>query len=212
MPRRTAKQAQETREKILTGALNVFCEKGFSRSTLKDIAKHIGMTRGAVYWHFKDKTDLLIELMKDMHEKQVLMMAQKMNEPDSLDELLKYFCTQVDLLEQNQEFHNFVLFLSLQVEWKTEKQIMDALQKGRLQNMLFVLVMKGLQRAYERGEVRPGVDLRQTCDILIGLYTGLVRLNLGGMNKAPLDKSMAQAMRAVLDSIRSDHKPEPSDP
>ena len=55
MARRTNEQAQQTREKILEGALNVFSEKGFSRSTLGDIAKRIGMTRGAVYWHFKDK-------------------------------------------------------------------------------------------------------------------------------------------------------------
>ncbi|MBU4603719.1 MAG: TetR family transcriptional regulator, partial [Proteobacteria bacterium] len=54
MARKTNEQAQETRRKILAGALNVFSEKGFSRSTLGDIAKRIGMTRGAVYWHFKD--------------------------------------------------------------------------------------------------------------------------------------------------------------
>ena len=212
MARRTAKQAQETREKILKGALDVFSEKGFSRATLKDIAKHIGMTRGAVYWHFKDKTDLLIELTKVMHEKQELLMAQKMNEPDCLDDLLKYFCAQVDLLEQNQEFRNFVLFLSLQVEWKTEKQIMEALQKGRLQNMLFVLAMKCLRRACERGEVRPGVDLQQTCDILIGTFTGLVRMSLGGMSKTPLQKSVDQALRAILDSIRSETKTVSSTP
>lgn len=46
MARRTNEQAQQTRENILRGALDVFSEKGFSRSTLSDIAKRIGMTRG----------------------------------------------------------------------------------------------------------------------------------------------------------------------
>lgn len=52
MPRRTKEEAEATRESVLRAALDLFSEKGYSRTTLNDIAKRIGMSRGAVYWHF----------------------------------------------------------------------------------------------------------------------------------------------------------------
>jgi TetR/AcrR family transcriptional regulator, acrAB operon repressor len=60
--RRTKEDADKTREAILMAALNVFYKKGVSRATLADIGKEAGVTRGAVYWHFKDKIDLFLQL------------------------------------------------------------------------------------------------------------------------------------------------------
>ncbi|MCI0511313.1 TetR family transcriptional regulator [Chromohalobacter marismortui] len=58
MPRRTKAEAEATREALLDAAEDVFLEKGVSRTSLEHIARHAGMTRGAVYWHFKNKADL----------------------------------------------------------------------------------------------------------------------------------------------------------
>ncbi|PHV12063.1 TetR family transcriptional regulator [Chitinimonas sp. BJB300] len=56
MARKTKEQAAETREQLLDAAERVFHDKGVSRATLDDIARDAGMTRGAIYWHFKNKT------------------------------------------------------------------------------------------------------------------------------------------------------------
>ena len=58
MPRRTKAEAEATREALLDAAEDVFLDKGVSRTSLEHIARHAGMTRGAVYWHFKNKADL----------------------------------------------------------------------------------------------------------------------------------------------------------
>lgn len=63
MARRTAEEAAETRERLLDAAQEVFVEKGVSRSTLEDIARRAGCTRGAVYWHFENKLSLLTALL-----------------------------------------------------------------------------------------------------------------------------------------------------
>jgi TetR/AcrR family acrAB operon transcriptional repressor len=60
--RRTKEDAGKTREAILMAALEVFYQKGVSRATLADIGQAAGVTRGAVYWHFKDKIDLFLQL------------------------------------------------------------------------------------------------------------------------------------------------------
>ena len=63
MARRTKEEAQETRARILDTAEKVFMVKGVSRTSLDDIAEAAGVTRGAIYWHFKNKADLFDAMM-----------------------------------------------------------------------------------------------------------------------------------------------------
>ncbi|EKT65003.1 multidrug efflux transporter transcriptional repressor AcrR [Providencia burhodogranariea] len=58
MARKTKQQAEETRQEILDAAIKTFSERGVSSTSLADIAKAAGVTRGAIYWHFKNKVDL----------------------------------------------------------------------------------------------------------------------------------------------------------
>lgn len=60
--RRTKDEALETRHRILDVAERVFSERGVTRTSLADIAKAAGVTRGAVYWHFADKADLFCNM------------------------------------------------------------------------------------------------------------------------------------------------------
>lgn len=62
--RKTKAEALETRERLLEAAGRVFCEKGVNSASLDDVAKAAGVTRGAIYWHFKNKSDLVDALLK----------------------------------------------------------------------------------------------------------------------------------------------------
>lgn len=63
MPRRTKEDALATRESLLDAAERLFQAQGVSGTSLHDIATAAGATRGAVYWHFKDKADLFNAMM-----------------------------------------------------------------------------------------------------------------------------------------------------
>ena len=58
MARRTKEEAAITREQLLDAAEHVFRERGVAGSSLAEVAAAAGVTRGAVYWHFRDKADL----------------------------------------------------------------------------------------------------------------------------------------------------------
>lgn len=64
MARRTKEEAQETRARILDAAERIFYDKGVARASLEDIAVAAEVTRGAIYWHFKDKAELFDAMMK----------------------------------------------------------------------------------------------------------------------------------------------------
>ena len=58
MARRTKMEAEQTREQIIDAAEELFLTRGVARATLEQIAQAAGVTRGAIYWHFRDKDDL----------------------------------------------------------------------------------------------------------------------------------------------------------
>ena len=64
MARRTKADAQATRSSLLDAAEQLFQARGVSRTSLNDIALAAGTTRGAIYWHFKDKADLFNAMME----------------------------------------------------------------------------------------------------------------------------------------------------
>lgn len=64
MPRRTKAEAEQTRNSLLDAAERLFQAQGVSRTSLLDIAQAAGATRGAIYWHFKDKADLFNAMME----------------------------------------------------------------------------------------------------------------------------------------------------
>lgn len=68
MARRTKEEALETRNSLIAAALELFCEKGVARTTLTDIARAAGVTRGALYWHFRDKVDLFEAVWERLRE------------------------------------------------------------------------------------------------------------------------------------------------
>ena len=76
MARKTKEDTEHTYATLLDAAESVFTQKGVAATTLHDIALEAGMTRGAIYWHFKDKG----ELVRAMCDRATLPMEAMVNE------------------------------------------------------------------------------------------------------------------------------------
>ncbi|MCV6546460.1 MAG: TetR family transcriptional regulator [Cohaesibacter sp.] len=59
MARKTKEEAEKTYHALLQAAANLFTRYGIAETTLNQIAKEAGVTRGAFYWHFEDKNDVV---------------------------------------------------------------------------------------------------------------------------------------------------------
>lgn len=57
--RRTKEEAEATRTQIIKSALSLFAANGPAATNLNSVAEAAGVTKGAIYWHFKNKWDLL---------------------------------------------------------------------------------------------------------------------------------------------------------
>ena len=62
--RRSKNDAEKTKQLLVQAACEVFYREGVARATLEQIAREAGLTRGALYWHFNNKVDILDELFQ----------------------------------------------------------------------------------------------------------------------------------------------------
>jgi AcrR family transcriptional regulator len=72
---RQAERSEATRSALIAVARRLFSDRGFERTSTVDIATEAGVTRGALYHHFKDKEDLFIGVFEEI-EKQLMERAQ----------------------------------------------------------------------------------------------------------------------------------------
>jgi AcrR family transcriptional regulator len=63
----TVPTRRSTRERILDIALELFTERGYDKTSLRDIAERLGTTKAALYYHFARKEDILLELHLRLH-------------------------------------------------------------------------------------------------------------------------------------------------
>ena len=56
----------DTRARIHDVALDVFCERGYERATLREIADNLGITRPALYYHYRSKDDILTCIHREL--------------------------------------------------------------------------------------------------------------------------------------------------
>ena len=67
-PRAVDGRRTDTRHRIHAVALEVFIERGWEGATLREIADRLGITRPALYYHFKSKEDILASVHRDLSQ------------------------------------------------------------------------------------------------------------------------------------------------
>jgi len=76
MVARKAVAKELTRDMIMDAARDLFVEKGYQQVSMRQIAKKLNYSHGAIYYHFKNKAELFYALVKD----HFLMLDQKIEE------------------------------------------------------------------------------------------------------------------------------------
>jgi AcrR family transcriptional regulator len=175
--RRTKAQAQATREQLLAAAERLFLERGLAATSLQDIARAAGVTRGAVYWHFADKVALAEALFErvDLPMEQVLAEAEREVASDPLAQLRNLAGSAIRLIRDDAPARRaFTILLHsgpfigelAPLARRHDESLNDCL--GRMER-LFAAAMAA-------GQLRRDITPRQAVTALFGLVDGLLRL------------------------------------
>ncbi|MEM7019361.1 MAG: TetR/AcrR family transcriptional regulator [Pseudomonadota bacterium] len=82
----THESAAVRRAQILDAALQCFGEKGFSRAKMDDIVQASGLSKGAIYWHFKSKDEIFLALF-DTYAESIFEAWQQVETNSTLEQL-----------------------------------------------------------------------------------------------------------------------------
>jgi len=174
MPRKTKEEAEETRHRILDSALDLFSEKGYGHTTLNDIAERAGFTRGAVYWHFKDKVELFLAMSDELEEMPALenLFAQPITNLHDLRHLLVGYLGFIINDERYRKYHEVVNF---KTEWTQELE--PVLKRNRrLAREIINLLKKDLAKLKHRGLLNHQVNPERSALAALALLEGLIAL------------------------------------
>ncbi len=176
MARKTKEEAQATRCGLLDAAERLFLAQGVSRTSLQDIASAAGVTRGAVYWHFKDKSDLFNAMM----DRVILPMEATCAGLDTTDDRpVLPFVRQlmIDLFRRVSEDEQLRRVLAISLNKMEDTDELSAVRERRVQlRQAFRDRLAGaLQRAQARGEVSAAWPARSAALGLHALVDGLLQ-------------------------------------
>jgi TetR/AcrR family acrAB operon transcriptional repressor len=124
MVRKTKEDAELTKQRIIDAARTVFLTRGVSRSTLEHIATEATVTRGAVYWHFKNKTDIFYAL----RDRNFLPLIDRMYDTlgvrsdniDPLTQIENSLCDTINQLNENTEMRQIYEIMMIKCEYVDE--------------------------------------------------------------------------------------------
>ncbi len=175
MARKTKEEAQETRNRLLDTAEIVFNERGVSRTSLAEIAEAAGVTRGAIYWHFKNKLDLFNAMME-----RVILPVEEVTEEFADGQIADPVCNIRDRsvailkdLGRNPQMQRVFDIMSHKCEYVDDMApLKDRHLEGR--GRCVQHVEEGFRQAIRKGRLPKGTDARLAAVGLHALIDGLI--------------------------------------
>lgn len=156
MARRTKQEALETREAILDAAAQVFFDKGVAKAGLGEIAEVAGVTRGAVYWHFKNKVDLFEALHDTLHEPfmEVILRDLENDHPQPLKQLEELCANVLVELSGNVKKQRTLSIFFFKCDYSGEMaQVLKKQEAQQIKSRM--LFDRYFERAKAKGHVNP---------------------------------------------------------
>jgi AcrR family transcriptional regulator len=93
-------QGREARDELLSAALRVFARRGYGQAGVDEIAAEAGYSKGALYWHFSGKEELLMALLDERIDApmrdRVALLASAPPDRDMSVEATRAFAQQLD--------------------------------------------------------------------------------------------------------------------
>ncbi len=208
--RRTKAEAEQTREAVLAGAIEVFLERGVSRATFDEIARTAGVTRGAIYWHFKDKLELFLALERranlpneEFSERLRARLADD-TKLDPLEELAATIHAGLAAFASDPERYRILTILWLRCEYVGE--MLPAMEgQQRANTLLRELFEAAIGLAASRGGVAPEWPAGLAARALLLLVNGAVEDWLREPGGVELVTATMPLVTGFLESIRSPH-------
>jgi AcrR family transcriptional regulator len=194
-------QAERTRAAILEGAIGLFARKGFASTSTQDLSKAVGVTPGALYWHFEDKEALLIAVLSELQARLAaeLAAARRKQAPSGPRETLEALVWRVSkVVERHQEYLLLVGGVSAEatdVNPRVEKALREA-YRG-----IAVVVEAILDQGSAAGLIDSDLDRPCAAQLFMGMYMGGIMHQRLFREELPLARALPVLRRMLMSAL-----------
>lgn len=161
--RRTKEESLVTRERIIQASYEIIREKGYDQMTRDDIAFKVGMTRGAVNWHFSSKEEIylaaLTKILEDFQRQRQAFFCDEKLSPEEKIERLIYMP-----IEMQQEYRFINSIPTYLLERQPFKDIISQMAQNRRQCVVQI------ERCLAQIEAQSGRTYENRKDLAYILY------------------------------------------
>lgn len=202
MARKTKEDAQATRDLLLDTAEHLFSERGVSACSLNEIAQAADLTRGAVYWHFENKADLLKALWERvaLPIQQAFEQVDQQQADDPLSRIRHKACWMASHIEHDSHINAMMKILLLRCEFTDETESARAhfreVREECLSNMA-----EEFRLAVKAGQLPDKLDAETSALGLFGLADGLCFHWLIDPARFAIEASTRNAVAAYLNGL-----------
>lgn len=203
MARKTKAQALETRHQILDAAIILFSQQGVSATSLADIAAAASVTRGAIYWHFKNKADVLHEiwLRCDAGLDNVELEYQTKYPGDPLSVLRAMLVYIFEATANDPQRRALMEIIFHKCEFVGEMATLKNIQQNLLLEC-YDRIEGVLRQCIEAAQLSPRLNTRQAALIMRGYVNGMMESWLFTPESFDLAGDAPELVNAFIDMLR----------
>ncbi|WDV46458.1 TetR/AcrR family transcriptional regulator [Clostridiaceae bacterium M8S5] len=195
MPKISEEKKQIKREYILEVAFELFSQKGYTATGMRDIMKVANISKGGIYVYFKSKTEILLSLVERFDSKRHYILDQLDKSLSSHDMLSQYLRKRLGIFkqEENCKWSRVALeFWSLPSNTPEIASIKDRRYREYKDDIKYII-----NRGINCGEFRSNCDVDSVVYQIMGTINGIGVL-AGSMNRVITDKHIQTAIDMYL--------------
>ncbi|OGW17360.1 MAG: hypothetical protein A3G93_04450 [Nitrospinae bacterium RIFCSPLOWO2_12_FULL_45_22] len=188
-------QSEKTKATIIKAAISLFAKNGFHNTSIAQITEMCQLSKGALYWHFEDKEDLLMAVIDQVRQewKDVLRKNLKRNwsAQKKMENILDLF---VETTLENKE--RYVIFIVLIAEFtEVDERFERALREGFME--FFEFIAQIIDDGKSEGSIHKDINTNLMAIAFMGVWQGILLQWLLNRNEVRLE-SLVNCLRSMV--------------
>lgn len=191
--------SEERKKQILDAAMNVFSRDGFHDARMDDIAKEADLSKGALYWYFNSKDEIISNILGFIFDRELEQIKSWNIETESARTLLEKYC---ELLVE--DLNSMKGFMTIAYEFMAMVSRNETVRKF-IKNSLdqyIELTVPVIQKGIDDGEFRK-IDAYETSLAFGAMVEGSIIIWAYDMSRFNFSELITRNMKIFLDGIQN---------
>lgn len=198
MPKLSEEKMQQRRMMIMKAAFDLFADKGYSATSMRDIMEAANVSKGGIYVHFSGKADILLSII-DMHDQRRDDFLERQTDKSAEEKLRKYLSDRLKAfqLEGTRKWARIIL------EFWSLPNVIPNLQKLDDERYLFFAgtVEAMIKEGIQAGEFRSDCPAEDAAYLFISMVNG-VGVMSGSMGRVITDRQIEESVMMFIHYLK----------